>query len=175
MSFYETSENLVKKLLDNGQNGLINVKVENCNSLDYREKQIRFAYGLVNLKQWETLKKVLERLKQYEKLLNFEKKFLGYVSQNLYAENEFLSEIFVKDFIFVFEIIILDICTQIIQLEEEQVTEFLENLICDKKYLTVENLCRNEVIKLKFRNLVFELYNFSFCNRNLLKFVNLFK
>ncbi|XP_044260795.1 uncharacterized protein LOC123008836 [Tribolium madens] len=171
ITHYETSENLVKQLLNNEQEDQNCHKLVDFNSLDYRGKQVQFAYGLLYLKRWGTLRKVLQRLKTYETLTDFEKTFLSYLNEN----GECLREILVKDFIFLYENIVLSLCTRIIQLHDAQIPQFFATLLCDKQYLILKSLCSNNKFRLKLKNLLFELYGFSFCNVNLLKFIDLFE
>ncbi|XP_063924215.1 uncharacterized protein LOC135138221 [Zophobas morio] len=172
ISYYETSENVIKKLLHSEE--LPNIKISEVDSTDltYRTKQVKFAYSLLYLKQWTPLKTVLDRFVNYKTLTNYEINFLNYLNENVGSGGEHLREFVITNFMFVYEKSLIEMCTKIIQLEGDQVLDYFETLLIDKNYVIIKQLCENECFKHKMKTALFELYSYSFCNTNLLKFID---
>lgn len=80
-SFYETSENVIRDLISQPNRPENESAVSLSHTLEYREKQIKFGYALLNLKNSDLclVETILQRLSAYKKLEEFEINFLLYL------------------------------------------------------------------------------------------------
>jgi hypothetical protein len=173
ISYYETSENIIKSLVNEPVVCSASEGVDFAN-ISYREKQTKFAYALIHLQQWTTLEKVLVRLVKYENLSQFEINFLMYLNKSVSGDGETLRQFIVKHFMFVYEKIVIDFCTKLIQLEQEEVVNFFETLLFNTEYVIIKEMCVDKNFELKLKQILYELYSYSFCNDNILKFIDFF-
>lgn len=80
-SYYETSENIIKDLIGESKPFENKSVINQTHTIEYREKQIKFSYALLNLKNSDLclIETILQRLSTYKKLEEFEVNFLLYL------------------------------------------------------------------------------------------------
>ncbi|RZC41788.1 mitochondrial-processing peptidase subunit beta [Asbolus verrucosus] len=93
ISYYETSDSVIKNLLSNDRELTVSQDsnpscIVDFNNTEYREKQIKFAYALIHLCEWTTLEQVLRRLARYKNYTQFEINFLTYLNETVESEND---------------------------------------------------------------------------------------
>ncbi|KAG5899579.1 hypothetical protein JTB14_022909 [Gonioctena quinquepunctata] len=145
----------------------------NIHILDgYREKQIKYAYALLNMdiEVDSILEEILNRLSSYEELERYEQTFLQYMFAmgGIFSENVMK---LLKPFFFVVEEIVLAFALELLNKENElDVCQYFVDLEGNERFLRLRNLCRSDdVIYLKLKTLIYELYCMSYCNKNILK------
>lgn len=172
--YYATNEYTIKNLIEDDIKS-----VPNTFNPDFRLAQVKFAYALTYsselLEKNQILIHILHNISCYKNLVNQEINFLVYLWANLNERSD-IFDILDKEFPFTYEKIILNYCTEIIQLNNEiEVNEYFENMLNRSSFKSLSYFCAtNKLFCDKIKNLINEIYFYSYCNVNLLKFLNLF-
>lgn len=177
ISNYETSDALIKKLFKNSnkQQNAANKNTIDIKSMEYREKLIKYAYGLIHLKEWSKIEVIIKKYIDFNNLNSFEINFFLHLNNQTDSTQVELNNLLINNCMFVFEKILIEKCTDLIKItENSEVLKYLENILFDKSLSKIKQvMSKNTLFKLKIRRLFFELYTFSFCNKNVLKFHDL--
>ncbi|KAJ8972448.1 hypothetical protein NQ314_000181 [Rhamnusium bicolor] len=178
-SYYETNETLIRNLLNDDKQLENKPVINKIETTEFREKQVKLAYALINIKNKEDIyliEKILIRMSRYAKLEEFEVNFLQYVF-TLEDETIIPTDLIFEKFPFLLERLILKYSANILCLNEEiDVDLYFINLEDDKKIAKIRTLCKqNTLIHHKLRSLIYELYCYSFCNVNVLKLLDFIK
>lgn len=143
-------------------------KTNNFTQLEYREKQIKFAYALTYLKKWNTVEMVLKKLSQYKNLFKIEVDYLIYLN-GFCDERATIRQFLAQHFMFTFEHVIIEICTQLIQEDTTTVDSFLLN---NQNVKIIKHMLCDETFATKVKLMTFQLYRLSCCNDNILNFID---
>ncbi|KAL3272095.1 hypothetical protein HHI36_022557 [Cryptolaemus montrouzieri] len=149
-------------------------------SPEYRLKQIKFGYAVMNVGSdgeiEESLHVVLDNLSSYEELHSYEKDFLKYIFKNL-GKYRFLQKDFCDNFFFILENDVMEMCTRLIELEENnQIQSFFHDIKQEDGFSHLKTICgRNPHLSAKIKNVFYVLYCYSFCNVNILNLLKLFE
>lgn len=160
-------------ILDTNESN-VGIERQQEDSLTFRESQIQFAYALLIIQNDEnyveklTLQ-VLQRLKSYNKLEEFEIHYLEYLFKNYNLHNDFIME----NFKFIYERLFINLCTDIIKENDlDKISEMLVN-IDDKMLRKIFTLCReNKRFKDNIKDLLYSLFFISNCDDRLLLLLN---
>ncbi|XP_018560941.1 uncharacterized protein LOC108903300 [Anoplophora glabripennis] len=172
-SYYETSENVIRNLIGRSQPLENKSSMLQTHTVEYREKQIKFCYALLNLRNSDLclIDTILHRLSTYKKLEEFEINFLLYLWS---TEGEILNfaSLVPEKFPLVLERLILKYATEILQLKEDSdVYQYFTDLKDNKKLAKVRKACaENVVLNKTMKSLIYELYCYSSCNKNVLNY-----
>ncbi|XP_066251498.1 uncharacterized protein [Euwallacea similis] len=172
ISHYETCQNLIDHLIVCGNvHSNIGSRID---SKESRKKQIGFCYAVMNVNNGECDKAIidhiLEKLLTYKELEFYEVKFL----EDLWLYEDYFTSSIVAKFPWIVEKIIISCCAEIVKLRDSsQVSEYYASLDMNKAILKVRKECtENLELFLKLKNLIFELFIFSYCNENVYNFLD---
>ncbi|XP_066153579.1 uncharacterized protein [Euwallacea fornicatus] len=170
ISHYETCQSLIDHLIVCGsEHSHIGSRID---SKEFRKKQVGFCYAVINVNNGECDKAIidhmLEKLLTYKELELYELEFL----EDLWLYEDYYTSSIVTKFPWIVEKIIISCCAEIIKLTDgSQVSEYYASLDKNKALLKVRKECTaNLELFLKLKNLIFELFVFSYCNENVYKF-----
>nr|CAH7723391.1 unnamed protein product [Callosobruchus chinensis] len=172
IAHFEVTEAVIHKVTDNIFNSHRNNSSQsNIESLDFREKQVKFAYAWINLNEDRAvIEKVLLKLAKYERLEEFEENFLFTIWRLDEEDFSHYINIIAEHFFFIIERIIIEECCKIVALNHQEAETYLTDLRDEENFTKVRMVCSVvPVIKLKVHSLINELYILGFCNENLWK------
>ncbi|VEN62034.1 unnamed protein product [Callosobruchus maculatus] len=169
---FEVTGAVVHKVTDNlCKSHRSNSSELNTESLDFREKQVKFGYAWRNLSEDKAMiEKVLLKLAKYERLEEFEENFI-YTIWRLDGK-EFLHymNIIIEHFYFIIERIIIEQCCKIVAMNDQEAETYWTDLQKVEDFTKIKMVCSEvPLIKFKLHSLINELYILSFCNETLWK------
>ncbi|CAH0549439.1 unnamed protein product [Brassicogethes aeneus] len=175
VSCCKTSKVLVQSLF--GEEEIRNVDKKVIHDVEYRRKQIKFGYSVTNLqiKDFsEIVFIIFNELKSYGKLEMFECEFIEYTFNN--CDKNKVVNFIILNFPFAYEKITIKLCKNILKCQNEQeINNFFTDLGDNKHYKLIQNICLENIeLTYKIKSIIYELFCYSYCNENVLRFCNLF-
>ncbi|KAK9874437.1 hypothetical protein WA026_002777 [Henosepilachna vigintioctopunctata] len=178
---YQHNEVIIKKIFGIDEN-VKSISIDDDNiqnkrmSMDYRLKQIKLGYAINNIGRNLEVEKyidiIVHNLSSYEELYDFEKSFVKYIFNDIGRIAKYSSY---NKFFFILEIDIIEMCTEIVQLDDSsEVQQLFQGLLENKKFIYLKSICnKDKYLSTKIKNIFYNLYGHSFCNVNIMKLMKL--
>ncbi|CAH1980054.1 unnamed protein product [Acanthoscelides obtectus] len=170
ISQFEVTNEVLDKVTNNLCDTSKKVVHQNEESFDFREKQVKLGYALINLNEDKAVvKKILLKLAKYEVLEGFEKNFLSSIWRLNGEKFIYYMNVISEHFFFIIEKILIDNCTKIIAMKQD-VDKHLAEIQHGENFSKIRLVCSTtSFVKHKLHSLINELYILGFCNESIWK------